>query len=107
VLLLIRSGARIGLRQGLVFVGGAWQLGWDNISSPFVGKAGPLRPHMQNFADVARIFLTPSRHPGGVDEAELESACAISSRPERCQELEKAEAVVAENRGAANRRSRR
>ena len=89
------------------FVGGSlasW--GGHNIIEPASwGKPVLFGPHMQNFADVARIFLEAEAAIQVRDEAELESALRdLLARPERCEELSrKAEAVVAENRGAASR----
>jgi 3-deoxy-D-manno-octulosonic-acid transferase len=89
------------------FVGGSlanW--GGHNIIEPaFWGKPVLFGPHMQNFADIARIFLDAGAALQVRDEAELESSLRdLLARRERCEELSrKARAVVAENRGAASR----
>jgi 3-deoxy-D-manno-octulosonic-acid transferase len=109
VLLLDTLGelASVYAEADYAFVGGSlapW--GGHNIIEPASwGKPVLFGPHMQNFADVARIFLEAGAAIQVEDEAQLESALRelLSSR-ERCEELSrKALAVVAENRGAAAR----
>jgi len=89
------------------FVGGSlasW--GGHNIIEPASwGKPVLFGPHMQNFAEIARVFLDAGAAVQVRDEGELESVLRdlLASR-ERCEELSrKARAVVAENRGAASR----
>ncbi len=99
--------ASIYAEADYAFVGGSlasW--GGHNIIEPASwGKPVLFGPHMQNFADIARIFLDAGAAIQVRDEAELESALRdlLASR-ERCEELSRnAQAVVAENRGASNR----
>jgi 3-deoxy-D-manno-octulosonic-acid transferase len=109
VLLLDTLGelASVYAEADYAFVGGSlasW--GGHNIIEPASrGKPVLFGPHMQNFADVARIFLEAGAAIQVKDERELESALRdLLTHPERCQELSrKALAVVAENRGAADR----
>ncbi len=89
------------------FVGGSlatW--GGHNIIEPASwGKPVLFGPHMQNFHDIARVFLDAGAALQVRDEAELESVLRglLASR-DRCEELSrKALAVVEENRGAASR----
>jgi 3-deoxy-D-manno-octulosonic-acid transferase len=109
VLLLDTLGelASLYAEADYAFVGGSlasW--GGHNIIEPASwGKPVLFGPHMQNFSDIARIFLDAGAALQVRDEAELESALRdlLASR-ERCEELSrKARAVVAENRGAASR----
>jgi 3-deoxy-D-manno-octulosonic-acid transferase len=60
---------------------------------------------MQNFADVARIFLDAGAAVQVRDEGELESTLrSLLASPDRCEDLSrKARAVVDQNRGAASR----
>jgi 3-deoxy-D-manno-octulosonic-acid transferase len=89
------------------FVGGSlatW--GGHNVIEPAAwGKPILFGPHMQNFADVARLFLDADAALQVADEAELENALRdLLLRRGRCEELSaKALAVVAANRGAAER----
>jgi 3-deoxy-D-manno-octulosonic-acid transferase len=109
VLLLDTLGelASVYAEADYAFVGGSlasW--GGHNIIEPArFGKPVLFGPHMQNFADVARIFLDAGAALQVRDEAELESALRdLLERRERRDELsEKARAVVAGNRGAARR----
>jgi len=109
VLLLDTLGelASVYAEADYAFVGGSlasW--GGHNIIEPArFGKPVLFGPHMQNFADVARIFLDAGAALQVKDEAELESALRdLLERRERRDELSnKARAVVAENRGAARR----
>ena len=109
VLLLDTLGelASVYAEADYAFVGGSlasW--GGHNIIEPGAwGKPVLFGPHMQNFADVARIFLDAGAAIRVADEAELESALRdLLARPERCEELSrKALDVVAGNRGAAAR----
>jgi len=109
VLLLDTLGelASVYAEADYAFVGGSlasW--GGHNIIEPASwGKPVLFGPHMQNFADIARIFLDAGAAIEVRNEAELESALRdLLARRERCEELSrKAQAVVAENRGATNR----
>jgi 3-deoxy-D-manno-octulosonic-acid transferase len=109
VLLLDTLGelASVYAEADYAFVGGSlasW--GGHNIIEPASwGKPVLFGPNMQNFADVARIFLDAGAAIEVRNEAELESALRdLLARRERCEELSrKAQAVVAENRGATNR----
>lgn len=109
VLLLDTLGelASVYAEADYAFVGGSlasW--GGHNIIEPASwGKPVLFGPHMQNFADVARIFLDAGAAIQVRDEEELESALRdLLDDRERCEELsKKARAVVAENRGASNR----
>jgi 3-deoxy-D-manno-octulosonic-acid transferase len=109
VLLLDTLGelASVYAEADYAFVGGSlapW--GGHNIIEPASwGKPVLFGPHMQNFADVARIFVDAGAAVQVEDEAQLESALrALLASRERCEELSrKALAVVAENRGAAGR----
>jgi 3-deoxy-D-manno-octulosonic-acid transferase len=91
----------------VAFVGGSlasW--GGHNIIEPASwGKPVLFGPHMQNFLDVARIFLEGGGALQVKDEADLESALRdLLARPERREEISRrALAVVAANRGAASR----
>ncbi len=89
------------------FVGGSLaRWGGHNIIEPASwGKPVLFGPHMQNFADVARMFLDAGAAVQVRDERELESTLrSFLESPERCEELsKKARAVVAANRGAASR----
>ncbi len=109
VLLLDTLGelASVYAEADLAFVGGSlasW--GGHNIIEPASwGKPVLFGPHMQNFSDIARIFLDAGAAVQVRDEADLESNLRdlLASR-ERCEELSrKARAVVDENRGAASR----
>jgi 3-deoxy-D-manno-octulosonic-acid transferase len=109
VLLLDTLGelASVYAEADYAFVGGSlacW--GGHNIIEPASwGKPVLFGPHMQNFSDIARVFLDAGAALQVRDEAELESALrALLANRERCEELSrKARAVVAENRGAASR----
>jgi 3-deoxy-D-manno-octulosonic-acid transferase len=99
--------ASVYAEADVTFVGGSlasW--GGHNIIEPASwGKPVLFGPHMQNFADVARIFLEAKAALQVNDESELESALRdLLARPERREELSRrALAVVAANRGAARR----
>ena len=99
--------ASVYAEADFAFVGGSlasW--GGHNIIEPASwGKPVLFGPHMQNFADIARIFLDAGAAIQVKDEAELESALRdLLARRERREELSrKALAVVTENRGAARR----
>jgi 3-deoxy-D-manno-octulosonic-acid transferase len=90
-----------------VFVGGSlasW--GGHNIIEPASkGKPVLFGPHMQNFADIARLFLDAGAAIQVESEADLENALgALLARPERTRELSRnALRVVEENRGAVDR----
>jgi 3-deoxy-D-manno-octulosonic-acid transferase len=109
VLLLDTLGelASLYAEADYAFVGGSlasW--GGHNIIEPASwGKPVLFGPHMENFADIARIFLDAGAAIQVTDETELESALRdLLQSPERCDDLSrKAKAVVAENRGAAAR----
>jgi 3-deoxy-D-manno-octulosonic-acid transferase len=109
VLLLDTLGelASVYAEADYAFVGGSlasW--GGHNIIEPASwGKPVLFGPHMQNFADVARIFLDAGAAVQVEDEAELENVLrSLLASRERCEELSrKARAVVDENRGAARR----
>jgi len=109
VLLLDTLGelASVYAEADYAFVGGSLaSRGGHNIIEPASrGKPVLFGPHMQNFADIARIFLEAGAAIQVRDEAELESVLRdLLARRERCEELsKKARAVVAENRGAASR----
>ncbi|HEY7820651.1 MAG TPA: glycosyltransferase N-terminal domain-containing protein, partial [Vicinamibacteria bacterium] len=99
--------ASVYAEADVAFVGGSlasW--GGHNIIEPASwGKPVLFGPHMQNFIDVARIFLEAGAALQVNDETELESALRdLLLRPERRDELSRrALAVVASNRGAASR----
>jgi 3-deoxy-D-manno-octulosonic-acid transferase len=109
VLLLDTLGelASVYAEADCAFVGGSlapW--GGHNIIEPASwGKPVLFGPHMQNFADVARIFLDAGAAIQVEDEAQLESGLRelLGSRERREELSRKALAVVAENRGAASR----
>jgi 3-deoxy-D-manno-octulosonic-acid transferase len=109
VLLLDTLGelASIYAEADYAFVGGSlasW--GGHNIIEPASwGKPVLFGPHMQNFADVARIFLDAGAAVQVRDEGELESTLrSLLASPDRCEDLSrKARAVVDQNRGAASR----
>jgi 3-deoxy-D-manno-octulosonic-acid transferase len=90
-----------------VFVGGSlapW--GGHNIIEPASHRKPVLfGPHMQNFSDIARLFLDANAAIQVRSEDELERALLdLAERPERRDELvENAARVVEENRGAADR----
>jgi 3-deoxy-D-manno-octulosonic-acid transferase len=90
-----------------VFVGGSlapW--GGHNIIEPASqGKPVLFGPHMQNFSDIARLFLDANAAIQVGNEDELERALLdLVKRPERRQELaSNAARVIEENRGAADR----
>lgn len=90
-----------------VFVGGSlvnW--GGHNIIEPASkGKPVVFGPHMQNFPDIARLFLDAGAAVQVQDRAELESVLRDwIENPRRAFELaENAERVVEENRGASER----
>jgi 3-deoxy-D-manno-octulosonic-acid transferase len=99
--------ASVYAEADVAFVGGSlasW--GGHNIIEPASwGKPVLFGPHMQNFLDVARIFLEGGGALQVKDEADLESALRdLLARPERREEISRrALAVVAANRGAASR----
>jgi 3-deoxy-D-manno-octulosonic-acid transferase len=109
VLLLDTLGelASVYAEADYAFVGGSlasW--GGHNIIEPASwGKPVLFGPHMQNFADVARIFLDAGAALQVEDEADLESALRdLLANRERCEDLSRrARAVVAANRGAVER----
>ena len=109
VLLLDTLGelASLYAEADLAFVGGSlasW--GGHNIIEPAsCGTPVLFGPHMQNFADVARIFLDAGAAIQVRDEAELESALRdlLASREQREALGRKASEVVERNRGAAGR----
>jgi 3-deoxy-D-manno-octulosonic-acid transferase len=109
VLLLDTLGelASVYAEADYAFVGGSlasW--GGHNIIEPASwGKPVLFGPHMQNFSDIARVFLDAGAAIQVRDEAELESSLrGLLGNRERCEELSrKARAVVDENRGAAGR----
>jgi 3-deoxy-D-manno-octulosonic-acid transferase len=109
VLLLDTLGelASIYAEADLDFVGGSlasW--GGHNIIEPAsCGTPVLFGPHMQNFADVARIFLDAGAAIQVRDEAELESVLRdlLASREQREALGRKASEVVERNRGAAGR----
>ncbi len=109
VLLLDTLGelASIYAEADLAFVGGSlasW--GGHNIIEPAsCGTPVLFGPHMQNFADVARIFLDAGAAIQVRDEAELENVLRdLLASPERRAALgTKASEVVERNRGAAGR----
>jgi 3-deoxy-D-manno-octulosonic-acid transferase len=90
-----------------VFVGGSlasW--GGHNIIEPASkGKPVLFGPNMQNFADIARLFLDADAALQIGSEAELEKALReLIARPERSRELvANARRVIDENRGSADR----
>lgn len=89
-----------------VFVGGSlapW--GGHNIVEPASkGKPVVFGPHMQNFSDIARLFLDADAAIQVANEDELERALLdLVKRPERRDELvENAARVIEDNRGAAD-----
>ncbi len=109
VLLLDTLGelASVYAEADYAFVGGSlasW--GGHNIIEPASwGKPVLFGPHMQNFADVAKVFLDAGAALQVKDEADLESALReLLASPQRCEDLSrKARAVVAANRGAVER----
>jgi 3-deoxy-D-manno-octulosonic-acid transferase len=109
VLLLDTLGelASVYAEADVAFVGGSlasW--GGHNIIEPAsCGTPVLFGPHMQNFADVARIFLDAGAAVQVRDEAELESALRrlLASRDQREALGRKAAEVVERNRGAAGR----
>jgi 3-deoxy-D-manno-octulosonic-acid transferase len=109
VLLLDTLGelASVYAEADLAFVGGSlasW--GGHNIIEPAsCGTPVVFGPHMQNFADVARIFLDAGAAIQVRDEEELESALRdlLSSRERREALARRASQVVEQNRGAAGR----
>jgi 3-deoxy-D-manno-octulosonic-acid transferase len=109
VLLLDTLGelASLYAESDIAFVGGSlasW--GGHNIIEPASwGKPVLFGPNMENFADIARIFLDAGAALQVRDERELESTLSeLLSSPDRCVELSRrARAVVAANRGACER----
>lgn len=91
----------------VVFVGGSlatW--GGHNIIEPAAkGKPVLFGPHMQNFADIARLFLDADAAIQVVDERDLERAFRdLLEHPARRDELSRrAREVIERNRGAADR----
>jgi 3-deoxy-D-manno-octulosonic-acid transferase len=92
---------------GVVFVGKSITAkgGQNPIEPAALGKAVVFGPNMQNFADVARIFVTRDGALQVRDAAELERTLAkLFADTARREELgRKAEAIVRENQGAVNR----
>jgi 3-deoxy-D-manno-octulosonic-acid transferase len=90
-----------------VFVGGSLApFGGHNIIEPASkGKPVLFGPHMQNFPDIARLFLDADAAIQVRGEEELESRLReLAARPERARELSRnALRVIEENRGAAER----
>ncbi len=90
-----------------VFVGGSlatW--GGHNIIEPASkGKPVLFGPHMQNFADIARLFLDADAAIQVADEKDLERALReLFEDPAKRTELSRrARQVVERNRGAADR----
>lgn len=90
-----------------VFVGGSlvdW--GGHNIIEPASkGKPVVFGPHMQNFSDIARLFVGADAAVQVRDPAELEAVLRDwIENPVRARELAaNAERVVEENRGASER----
>ncbi len=109
VLLLDTLGelASVYAEADVAFVGGSlasW--GGHNIIEPAsCGTPVLFGPHMQNFADVARIFLDAGAAVQVKDEAGLESALRdlLASRERREVLARKARDIVEVNRGAARR----
>jgi 3-deoxy-D-manno-octulosonic-acid transferase len=91
----------------VVFVGGSiatW--GGHNIIEPAAkGKPVLFGPHMQNFAEIARLFLEADAAVQVQDAGELERALRdLLEHPSKREELSRrAREVVERNRGAADR----
>ncbi len=109
VLLLDTLGelASVYAEADVAFVGGSlasW--GGHNIIEPAsCGTPVLFGPHMQNFADVARIFLDAGAAIQVRDEAALENALRdlLASRERREALARKGREIVEANRGAARR----
>lgn len=90
-----------------VFVGGSLvPAGGHNILEPAaVGKAVVFGPHMESFAEIARLFVTRDAAVQVRSAVELESeVAALLDDPERCRRLgTAARAVVDAHRGATAR----
>jgi 3-deoxy-D-manno-octulosonic-acid transferase len=90
-----------------VFVGGSLaRWGGHNIIEPASqGKPVVFGPHMQNFSDIARLFLDANAAIQVGSEDELERTLLdLMNRPERGDELVRnAARVIEENHGAAHR----
>ena len=90
-----------------VFVGGSLvPAGGHNILEPAaVGKAILFGPHMESFAEIARLFVARDAAVQVRSAVELESeVAALLDDPARCRRLgAAARAVVEAHRGATSR----
>ena len=91
----------------IVFVGKSLKAkgGQNPIEPAAVGRATVFGPNMQNFADVARIFLAGNGAIQVQNTGELErTLAALLENPNRRQALgERAQQIVLENQGALER----
>ena len=91
----------------VVFLGGSLApVGGHNVIEPAAwGKPVVFGPHMQNFAEIAELFLAnrAARRIAGVDELEPVLAELLSDPRERAALGAAARRLVAANRGAADR----
>lgn len=94
-------------RATVVFVGKSLMAvgGQNPIEPGAAGKAMVFGPNMQNFADIARGFVSQNAAIQAADPAALEAALAgLLEDPDRRSELERnARRVVAQNLGAVDR----